>query len=450
MVDQQLINQLESQVFDDLLAALDTIDESERDDVFMIDLMRYSGSEWPFATEFTVSRNTRTRLRTYGDNLEMRWNHASVSHVTHLLSTGRGHELQESVFLGLGAEPSWLGQVSYKRDDRERHDAIAAAAHRAWLASTAAVIQRMHREQVLVQRFGWAIPVIINDVTPDEWNVVYTTIANGRAGAQGFIDYVELEHRRNNVSDALAEHLGSTGLSVAGALGIADTWFAAAVPDQSTWPAGLADDWEEPPAIDESARTAMVNASDLPSTSPAVFRARRPTGHQEGNLSDTPDIASRSLRETLVTLGAQSLVGSWQPPSLTLRKPSGLSTPADFIFTVPTVLLLRPRAIDSLGDLLRHGELLPCTTPGEEIYLYDPKLVVGGLDREASGAKTYDSSGAIMSLERVALHDGALGDAHVFKLEEWPRGHLCFSRRFVERVDECGLTGLDFYIESPL
>jgi hypothetical protein len=152
--------------------------------------------------------------------------------------------------------------------------------------------------------------------------------------------------------------------------------------------------------------------------------------------------------EVFDSLGAQPLAGSWQPIPMELlhMDTDGIPLhPADLPWLGSQVLILKPRAIDALGETLeRYGELLPLRCDETDLAVFHCWNLLDALDEDQSKIVRFASSGRIMVIEEHVLRPAVVGDADVFKLSAMPRGSLYLSERFAELVREHRLTGLDF------
>ena len=107
-------------------------------------------------------------------------------------------------------------------------------------------------------------------------------------------------------------------------------------------------------------------------------------------------------------------------------------------------LIFRPTAILAMGQLLRaYGELLPLRCEGNELWMFNPRLV-DALDEEASTIK-YFSDGDIMDIKRYVFRPEVVRGVHAFKIPQLPRACPTFvSQEFVDQWSTAQLKGLTF------
>lgn len=115
------------------------------------------------------------------------------------------------------------------------------------------------------------------------------------------------------------------------------------------------------------------------------------------------------------------------------------------------ILLVRERAIRKIGPVLaKYGELLPLHCPGDPVSVLNVTRLIPALDESKSEILRSRSRGDILMLERVSFHPEAIGDAHLFKLAEFPQGAIYVTTAFVDLVKEHKLEGLTFDQVWPL
>ena len=105
---------------------------------------------------------------------------------------------------------------------------------------------------------------------------------------------------------------------------------------------------------------------------------------------------------------------------------------------------LRRRALDCLADLIAEcGEALPLATEdGTELFLLNIRKV-DALDENESVLVRFPSSEKIMRIKKVAFVREAIVGLDLFRLP-LRSGTTYVSERFVQRVRDCGLLGLEF------
>ena len=145
-------------------------------------------------------------------------------------------------------------------------------------------------------------------------------------------------------------------------------------------------------------------------------------------------------------LDGSSKLDAWRPIRVDLgpadERQKGL--PSDFPWLGSHALVMRHKAVAILRDILdAHGELLPLVTDdGVELQAFNARTV-DALDQGRASVMRFPSSNRIMYIERVAFIEPAIRGLDIFRLPH--RGSPTYvSQRFVERVAEGGLVGLDF------
>ncbi|GAB4536996.1 MAG: hypothetical protein Tsb0020_51690 [Haliangiales bacterium] len=137
---------------------------------------------------------------------------------------------------------------------------------------------------------------------------------------------------------------------------------------------------------------------------------------------------------------------SWTP---VLVKRVGCDEPgdtlaSDFPWFGSDVLMFRTNAVVALRDLLeRHGELLPLATEDDVKLFAFNAWVVDALDEERSQLMRVSLTGNIMYIQKPVFFDDKIRGLDIFRLPY--RGKPTYvSERFVERVHQAGLVGLEF------
>jgi hypothetical protein len=107
-------------------------------------------------------------------------------------------------------------------------------------------------------------------------------------------------------------------------------------------------------------------------------------------------------------------------------------------------LIMRQKAVDALGDMLKaHGEILPLEDyDGAELFVFNAH-VIDALDEAKSKLTWFPGKNKIMSIEAEAFLPEPIQDVDVFRLP-LRSSATYLSERFVNRIKEAGLVGLDF------
>lgn len=109
------------------------------------------------------------------------------------------------------------------------------------------------------------------------------------------------------------------------------------------------------------------------------------------------------------------------------------------------MLMLRRKAIDALGEILRcSGELLPLACPEGELWTLNVTNLVDALDEASSEVLRLPESGKILRVKKPVFRSEAIQGQEVFKLSAIPRGLIYVTDSFVDRVRAEDLRGIDF------
>ena len=109
------------------------------------------------------------------------------------------------------------------------------------------------------------------------------------------------------------------------------------------------------------------------------------------------------------------------------------------------VPLLSDRARDCLADLLeRDAEVLPVDFEGQRLWLVNVVAVPDCIDYQRSVYEVRGHNGSIRGFHEYQFRKDAVSGLDIFKVPDEVRGAPFVSDRFVKRVKECGLTGLEF------
>jgi hypothetical protein len=125
-----------------------------------------------------------------------------------------------------------------------------------------------------------------------------------------------------------------------------------------------------------------------------------------------------------------------------LTKPLGDRAGVDF--RSDPVVLSR-RALDELLPYIgRFGQMLPLAFDECEYSLFNITNVVDALDEAASEVWRFPSSGRIGDIKRYVFKPEAVRDQWIFKIPQRSKGFAFVTDRFVEAVQQAGLTGFGF------
>jgi len=118
--------------------------------------------------------------------------------------------------------------------------------------------------------------------------------------------------------------------------------------------------------------------------------------------------------------------------------------PSDFPWLGAHALVMRKRAVDALHDVLAaHGEVLPLVTDDAvPLWVFNARAV-DALDEERSNITRFPGSNQIMRIVKIAFIESALRGVDMFRLPH-RASSTYVSQRFVDRVHEAGLVGLEF------
>lgn len=155
---------------------------------------------------------------------------------------------------------------------------------------------------------------------------------------------------------------------------------------------------------------------------------------------------SRALRKLFIN--CEPIGDRWRPVQIDEVDDEPLCgelPPGDFEF-LGTIPVFSERAVEAIGDILRaNGELLPLLFDKGTYWAYHVTRIIDALDVERSEVKCFSTSQKIMHIVRYAFRPEALtDDVTIFTIPEMCRSRVYVTDRFVERVQEAGLTGFDF------
>jgi hypothetical protein len=118
--------------------------------------------------------------------------------------------------------------------------------------------------------------------------------------------------------------------------------------------------------------------------------------------------------------------------------------PSDSPWLGSHALIFNPRGLERLGsELSKHGELLPISTPGSELVIFNPTHVVDALNEEASSVQRFEN-GRILRVSRYVFLASMLDGMDIFKIPNLRVSPTFFSLRIVELWHQAGLRGLEF------
>jgi hypothetical protein len=117
---------------------------------------------------------------------------------------------------------------------------------------------------------------------------------------------------------------------------------------------------------------------------------------------------------------------------------------SDFPWMMSHVLIMRQGAVDTLRDLLEaNGELLPLSTDDDvELFAFNAR-VVDALDEAGSSLTMFPGTHRIMHIKKIGFVKSAVEGVDLFRVPHRATPTYV-SERFVQRVNEAGLRGLDF------
>jgi hypothetical protein len=114
--------------------------------------------------------------------------------------------------------------------------------------------------------------------------------------------------------------------------------------------------------------------------------------------------------------------------------------------TIPVFSL---RALEALAPVLKdNGEVLPLRYPRGEYFAYNVTRVLDALNEEESLIERFPSSGRVMSISKYVFLQDRVQEAWIFKIPQQPRAFVFVTQRFVDLVDQSGLTGFEFRLLS--
>ena len=107
------------------------------------------------------------------------------------------------------------------------------------------------------------------------------------------------------------------------------------------------------------------------------------------------------------------------------------------------LIFRRPALGDLEGLLLRAGELLPLDCRGEELVVFNPRLVPDALDEGKSDVVRFKGSETIMRIARYAFRSDLLHEVVAFKIPNLRVSPTFVTDVLVEAWRAAGLKGLE-------
>lgn len=163
-------------------------------------------------------------------------------------------------------------------------------------------------------------------------------------------------------------------------------------------------------------------------------------GYEWVNCCDDSDY------EVFLTLDGSSQAAQWQPIKVRRVRADDRQDfkPSDFPWLGAHALVLRRKAVDVLREVLdAHGEVLPLVTEDATELLVFNARAVAALDEERSKIMSFPGTNRIMRIVKLALAESALRGVDLFRLPH-RASSTYVSQRFVDRVSDAGLVGLEF------
>jgi hypothetical protein len=118
---------------------------------------------------------------------------------------------------------------------------------------------------------------------------------------------------------------------------------------------------------------------------------------------------------------------------------------SDFPWLGAHALVMRPRALDALHDVLEaHGEILPLTTDdGVSLWVFNVTCIRDALDTERSAVVRFPGTDKIMRITSPVFRGSAVHGVDVFRLPH-RASPTYVSQRFVSMVKDARLVGFGF------
>lgn len=150
--------------------------------------------------------------------------------------------------------------------------------------------------------------------------------------------------------------------------------------------------------------------------------------------------------EVFLSFDGKPLKNSWKPVRVRRVRADerqGFKA-SDFPWLGSHALVMRRRALDSLGDLLlQNGEILPLATEDNvELFVFNSK-VLDALDEETSSVMRFPGTNRIMRVRKYEFIESKVTDIAIFRLP-FRASPTFVSDSFVERYKTADLVGLEF------
>lgn len=151
--------------------------------------------------------------------------------------------------------------------------------------------------------------------------------------------------------------------------------------------------------------------------------------------------------EVFLQLDGQTRASTWKPVAVRRVRADERQdfNPSDFPWLGSHALIMRRGAMESLRDILdANGEVLPLSTDdGVELFVLNARIIAA-LDETRSSLMKFPGTDRIMWLKRAAFVAAMVEGVDLFRLPH--RASATYvGERFVKRVQEAGLRGLDFH-----
>lgn len=152
-------------------------------------------------------------------------------------------------------------------------------------------------------------------------------------------------------------------------------------------------------------------------------------------------------RKTLRTFDGAQKAATWGPTEVRLFRESDFfegKLPSDFPYLAPGVPVFSATAITVLRDLLEpHGEILSLLCDDGDYLAFNVTRLLDALNLERSQIQ-YFSDGSVMDVQQYEFIAERLMGVPIFKLPQLAVSDVFVTDAFVQRVQDCGLTGFLF------
>lgn len=150
--------------------------------------------------------------------------------------------------------------------------------------------------------------------------------------------------------------------------------------------------------------------------------------------------------ESFHQLDGQSRIATWKPVKVRRVRadPRHSFIASDFPWLGGHALIMRRTAVEKLRDILElNGEILPLLTDDEvKLWVFNSRIC-DALDEARSVITRFPQTNRIMFINKVAFIRSTLENIDVFRLPH-RASSTYVSDRFVDRVNNAGLRGLEF------